>query len=171
MTPAGHLSVSYLVGRAWPRLPMRAFLIGGLLPDIEFLLFPLAGFNEFHRVLTHNIFFVSLAGLVAAAFVGGMMYTRLIFLAAMFIGGALHLLVDAIIDNNPTNGIGVALFWPVTDWMFCPFNLVSPTAAGWNAPFEMVTHLWKSLMIEAPFYLAAVYLFYRGRSATPQDSA
>lgn len=47
---------------------MTALIIGGLLPDIDFLFLFFKWFNQAHRVVTHNIFFILLASLIAVLF-------------------------------------------------------------------------------------------------------
>src|SRR5215471_10447848 len=102
MTPVGHAAVSFLAGKYF-RLSMTALIVGGIAPDLDFLLLPFAGFNMWHRVITHNVFFVLVvAGLLACA--AGKERAR-VALAAVF-GGGLHLLVDSMLDSNPSNGIG-----------------------------------------------------------------
>ena len=65
MTPLGHAAVAYASSavplRAGPvsRLAVAALVIGGVLPDIDFLLFWAPNFNELHRVVTHNLLFVA----------------------------------------------------------------------------------------------------------------
>jgi membrane-bound metal-dependent hydrolase YbcI (DUF457 family) len=58
MTPVGHLSVSYISGKSWGKLSLPAIIIGGVLPDADFLLIFLEWFNQIHRVITHNLFLV-----------------------------------------------------------------------------------------------------------------
>ena len=113
MSPPGHAAVSYLLGRGAPWLSLPAVMVGGLLPDIDFLLLPFPWFNQIHRVATHNLWFVLIGACVGAGISQGR--RRGPVFGGMLLGGLLHLLVDATMDSNPTNGIGVALFWPLSD--------------------------------------------------------
>src|SRR5262245_41313183 len=69
MTPSVHAAVSFLAARGL-RLSLPALVIGGLAPDVDFVLLPFAGFNTWHRVLTHNIFFVLVLAAALALFSG-----------------------------------------------------------------------------------------------------
>ena len=121
MTPIGHLAVSYLVSRGGPRLSRPACLLGGPLPDVEFVFLFMPWFNQYHRLLTHNLLFVCLVALL-----GAILWRRrsIITGASLLLCGALHLFVDSIMDTNPGNGIGVAWFWPFSDAVLSPFNLM-----------------------------------------------
>ena len=174
MTPLGHAAVSYVLGRSIPRWPMWGFLIGGVLPDIDFLLLSLESFNDFHRTATHNVFFVSLIAIVGAAcLIGRPIRDRLTFAAAALIAGGLHLLIDSFMDANGSNGIGVAILWPLAGGMFSPFNLLDPAimGEGWSdigGGFRALRH---ELPWEAPFYLVAVVLLVQSRLARPRAAS
>lgn len=156
MTPIGHTAVSYLAGKA-TRLPVLGVIAGGLWPDLDFLLLPLASFNELHRTITHNLLFVVLGGLAVSVLVKR---DRRRFFLAFLLGGLLHLLVDACMDDNPTNGIGIAMLWPFSSEMICPINFLTPNTntAGWSDP----SYAWQALRVfflaELPFTLAAIGL-------------
>jgi membrane-bound metal-dependent hydrolase YbcI (DUF457 family) len=168
MTPLGHAAVSYLAGQ-WKRASLPALVAGGLLVDIDFVLLPFPFFNAVHRVVTHNVFFVALIALAGYLLAGKF---RLTVALSILAGGMIHLFCDSIVDGNPTNGIGVALFWPLSKRMFSPFNLVEPdlTTSGWENVGEAVRGLRLVLALEMPFYLGAVALVVkkrRGRSSRP----
>ncbi len=131
------------------------------MPDIDFLFVFFDWFNHVHRVVTHNIFFVLIASLLTAALAakGNKKVTGF----SLFFGGILHLMIDSFMDNNPTNGIGIALLWPLSDNFFSPFNLfyASLNAPGWNEPFRMIRTLIPCLLYEVPFYIAAMFLFLK----------
>ena len=144
---------------------MWAILLGGILPDADFLLLPFPFFNQVHRVITHNLLFLAVSAL-AVAFLAkdrrGAVAIGIIF------GGILHLLVDACMDANPSNGIGVAILWPFYDGYFSPFNLMTPSGnntEGWGNPLNMIKGAWRSLRWEIPFFLAALIVFIKTRKA------
>ncbi|MEO0457069.1 MAG: metal-dependent hydrolase [Cyanobacteria bacterium P01_A01_bin.114] len=156
MLPPGHLALSYLLGRFLPGVCLRATILGGLLPDIDFVLLPLPVFNQVHRVLTHNLLFVAGVALV----IGTVPQWRGRIAASALLGGLVHLLVDACLDTNPSNGIGVALLWPFYDGFFSPINLLQPAADApdWTQPLAMIRSAMTGLVWELPFYVMALIL-------------
>ncbi|MCG8638055.1 MAG: metal-dependent hydrolase [Desulfobacterales bacterium] len=164
MTPAGHASVAYLAGTFLKRLPLSAILLGGVLPDIDFILLFWEGFNAVHRVWTHNLLFIILMGVIVSSRAGA--GRRMIFFMGMTVGGLLHLIVDACLDNNPGNGIGIPFFWPFLDTFFSPVNLsLSNTgSAGWEQPLEMARHAVGGLLVELPFFLVCAWVFFRKKA-------
>ena len=163
MTPIGHLTVSYISGKSCRNISLTALIIGGVLPDIDFLFLFFDWFNQVHRVVTHNIFFILLASLLTAA-LAAKGKKQVIGFSLLF-GGMLHLMIDSFMDNNPTNGMGIALLWPLSDNFFSPFNLfhASLNAPGWNKPFRMIRTLIPGLLYEVPFYIVSVFLFLKKR--------
>ncbi len=158
MTPLGHAAVAYAASRAIPRCVPLAAVIGGIAPDVDFILLPFSFFNEIHRVVTHNVFFVFAAALAVAAI--ARRGRAAVFFAAI-LGGLLHLATDSVLDDNPTNGIGIALFWPLGDEMYSPFNLAATNEAApaWDGLASAMRITWPALAIEAPFYALAAALF------------
>lgn len=167
MTPAGHLAVSYIAGASNQRILLPAVLAGGVLPDCDFIFFFFAWFNEIHRLISHNVTFVLLASLIAAG-----VAPRGIKAAAavsLLLGGAAHLLIDSVMDVNPTNGIGIALFWPFSSQFYSPFNLMQASAdmPGWSQPAAMMRVLVPGMLYEVPFYMGALLLWKgAGRAAS-----
>lgn len=161
MTPVGHASVAYLAGKQWRRIPLTAIVLGGVLPDIDFLLLFWEGFNAIHRVWTHNLLFVILTAVLFSCRVET--GRRMNFALGMLVGGLLHLVVDACIDSNPSNGIGIPFFWPFLDTYFSPINVSLSTtgSVGWEQPLEMVGHTVGGLLFELPFFLAAAWVYFR----------
>ena len=158
MTPIGHAAVSFLAARGL-RLSLPALVIGGLAPDVDFVLLPFAGFNTWHRVLTHNIFFVLVLAAALALFSGK---NRGRYFAAALIGGGLHLMIDSMLDTNPSNGIGVAFLWPLFPapmslvniaWRACPI--------GWSDIRQFVSCSWPVMLVELRFWLIAAALLLR----------
>ncbi|MEW6601554.1 MAG: metal-dependent hydrolase [Nitrospirota bacterium] len=168
MSPIGHLTISYVSSRTFFRnLSLTALLVGGVLPDIDFLFLFFKWFNQAHRVVSHNLLFILTASLFAAAVSdkGQKKAAGLSLLA----GGMLHLMIDSVMDINPTNGIGIALFWPFSDKFFSPFNILNPSLnlAGWSNPMGMVRTLIPGLLYEIPFYIIAAILFFRQKRTCP----
>jgi len=167
MTPIGHLTVSYITGKSVRYLSLTALITGGILPDIDFLFLFFDWFNQVHRVVTHNLLFILFASLLAASLAhkGRKQATGF----SLFLGGILHLLIDSVMDNNPTNGIGIALLWPLSDSFFSPFNLfhASLNAPGWSEPVKMFRTLLPSLVYEIPFYIASLLLFLKSNKSKP----
>ena len=122
MTPLGHATIGYWSGRC-TCLPVSAALLGGVWPDLDFLLVPLLGYDAAHRTFSHSLLFIALSTIVIGWIFRHLQ--RATFSAAataFFLGGALHCLVDSTMDNYPANGIGVLLLWPFSDAYFSPFN-------------------------------------------------
>lgn len=159
MTPLGHAAMSYLMARLSPRLPTRALVLGGISPDIDSVLLAGGNFNDLHRVVTHNLVFVLAIGLVGA----GLARERRSWAGlAAGLGALVHILVDAVMDNNPSNGIGVALYWPFSHEMVSPFNLLSTTCPGWTSFWAQAACMVGDLVWEVPFWLTAMW-FLAGR--------
>jgi membrane-bound metal-dependent hydrolase YbcI (DUF457 family) len=164
MTPLGHISVSYLTGRSSGFFVLPAVIAGGVLPDVDFLFVFFSWFNTIHRVATHNVFFICLASVIAALLAQGSDRYRVG--ASLFAGGVCHLFIDSVMDMNPTNGLGIAVFWPVSSSFFSPFNILSTSSdiQGWNEPVAMMKRLVPSLIYELPFYVAAGILYLKNRA-------
>ena len=160
MTPLGHASMSYLLGRVATRLPMRALVLGGISPDFDSLLLAGGHFNDLHRVVTHNLAFVLVIGLVGAALARD---RRGWAGLATGLGALIHILVDAVMDNNPSNGIGVALYWPFSAAMVSPFNLLATDCPGWASLRAQIVCMIGDLVWEVPFWLGAAWLLARRR--------
>ena len=138
---------------------MAATLVGGLLPDIDICLVLWPHLNQIHRVVTHNLLFVSVAAVLASFLVK----RRRAVCLGMLWGGLLHLLADACFDTNPSNGIGVALLWPISHQYFSPINLLTPpdNPATWHQPLAMVKQALVSLWWEIPPGILALGLAFR----------
>ena len=160
MTPFGHAAVSYLAGKPIKTASLIALVAGGVLVDIDFIFLPFPWFNSIHHVLTHNLFFITLMGLC-----GALVATRSRFVVGLSLiaGGVLHLIFDSMMDNNPTNGLGIALFWPVSDHMFMLFNLVEPEAstAGWSDLGSMIQAAIKAIFWEVPLWILALLVLVK----------
>jgi membrane-bound metal-dependent hydrolase YbcI (DUF457 family) len=167
MTPLGHFSVSYLVGKTSKSISLPAVIIGGILPDIDFLFFQFPWFNQFHRVVTHNLLFIGLVTFIGA-FIRLSGQKRRVALS-LLLGGALHLFVDSCLDSNPSNGIGIALLWPFYEGFFSPFNLFNPIEnhVGWTDPAAVIKSSAWEIMLEIPVYMLAltVYLLRKRKNS------
>jgi membrane-bound metal-dependent hydrolase YbcI (DUF457 family) len=160
MTPLGHVSVSYIAGRWIPGLSMPAVLLGGLMMDLDFIFFPFSFFNAIHRLWTHNLLFLAAVTVVAALVTRS---RRKETAAGLLVGGLLHLTFDAVLDNNPSNGIGVALFYPLNSTFFSFADAPVPLSgiahsAGWTDPVSQVKGAGLALLWEAPFCACALLL-------------
>jgi membrane-bound metal-dependent hydrolase YbcI (DUF457 family) len=162
MTPLGHLSVSYLSARSVRRVSVPAVIIGGFLPDLDFLFLSSDRFNMYHHVVTHNIFFLGIAALIAYLITDKQ--NRLVVALSIFFGGFLHLMADSIMDNNFSNGVGVAVLWPLSKWHFSPFNLLTDSGvkAGWGKPLKMVRPMLIEALYELPLYIISIILLIKG---------
>jgi membrane-bound metal-dependent hydrolase YbcI (DUF457 family) len=166
MTPLGHISVSFISGSCFIRNSFRdtalpALIIGGILPDMDFLFILFDWFNKVHRVISHNLLFILLVALTG--FIIAKSGNKKIVALGLFTGGLLHLAIDSCLDNNPTNGIGTAFFWPFSDILFSPFNLLkaNESGIGWDQPLKMVRLMIPLILYEVPLYFLAAFLFFR----------
>jgi membrane-bound metal-dependent hydrolase YbcI (DUF457 family) len=166
MTPFGHAAIGLVVARAHARLVPWLVALGGVLPDVDFLLVWAPQFNAWHRVVTHNLAFVG----VASVLVGGVLARArrlpvVPTVLAIAIGGVLHVLVDACMDGNSSNGIGVAILWPFDDRMWSPFNVLDAATSGpgWRDPVRALLGSARGLVWELPWIAAAVLLYVRER--------
>lgn len=169
MTVFGHGSVSYISARLTPGAIIPACVIGGIIPDIDFIFILFPFFNEIHRVITHNLFFVMItSGLICLFFPKKKIKAWL----CAFVCGMLHLLVDSMLDQNPTNGIGIALFWPLSNEMYCPINLVAIDhhSEGWSNLWRSLQIMWTVMLYEVPFYVLAAWLWYYQKPAIVKNS-
>lgn len=164
MTPLGHAAFSLCTQRVVRRGSAAGWVFGGVFVDVDFLLFFTPAFNSLHRVVTHNLLFVSVTAF-AVALLRRRSPGAVGLACSVFAGGLGHLLVDSMLDGNPSNGIGVALFWPWSDECWSPFNLVrvSPNPPSWNEPLAMAKAIVRSLWVEVPFYLWAAWLCWGRR--------
>lgn len=165
MTPVGHASIGYLLATRSPRICVTAMVAGTLAPDIDFLLLGSAAFNELHRTATHSLLFVTLAG--ALAFLVAPAARRRTVSLSFVLGGLTHLIIDACLDRNPSNGLGVAFLWPFVPEPIPLVNILEPTAnaLGWSEPIRMLPDVGLMLVFEAPLAMVALLVWLRRRSA------
>jgi membrane-bound metal-dependent hydrolase YbcI (DUF457 family) len=161
MTPIGHASLSYITGKAFRRISISAIIFGGLVPDFDFLFLFFDWFNQVHRVVSHNLFFI-----VAVSFISSVVASKgrkTVVGLSVLSGGLLHLFFDSFMDINPTNGIGIAAMWPFSNELMSPFNILEPSlqSPGWNNPLKMIVSLMPVMLYELPFYILSVFLIYK----------
>jgi membrane-bound metal-dependent hydrolase YbcI (DUF457 family) len=173
VTPVGHLAIGLSLGhgfarrRAWTWAPW-ATAIGAVLPDVDFLLVWSSHFNAWHRVITHNLAFVlATSGLLAYPLSRFFRAPALPIAFVLVLGGLTHLAVDACIDANASNGVGVALWWPFDARMVSPLNLVAPSddPRGWSDPAGAVAAAMRGFAWELPWIALAAWLLLRARRA------
>ncbi len=163
MTPFGHAAASYLTGKTSNQLWTPAIILGGLLPDIDFLFLFHPAFNQIHRLFTHNLLFVVVTSVMIGVWT--INHPKKQAILSLFIGGILHLLVDACLDSNPSNGIGVPFFWPFDDTFFSPINLAQPMGhcTGWHEPVKMIRSSFYGLIWELPLYFFSILLLHKNQ--------
>lgn len=161
MSPAGHISISYIFTAKASKATVFSAVLAALLVDFDFIFLPFPWFNDIHRVITHNIFFVLLFSFTGW-FIAKKEIKKNVFIGLM-VGGLSHLLLDSMMDTNPSNGMGVALLWPLINQNYLIFNLFpagTEHSPGWNNPKEMLKFSLHALMVELPFYFIALSIFF-----------
>jgi inner membrane protein len=118
-------------------------------PDYDYLIGLVKGNLLWgHRLFTHTVLFALLAGVIAGV-VGRMLHKK--FFPVLAITSSLvlvHLLLDYLsFDCEPSNGIGVPLFWPLSDKFY-------------NFPFHPLAHYLLGNPYSTPIYLIANEFYY-----------
>jgi membrane-bound metal-dependent hydrolase YbcI (DUF457 family) len=110
----GHLVTAWVIGllinkkKKIPQLGWGLLLLGGILPDIDFLPDWFLG-TEIHRTFTHSILFIILAFVITYIILNRYkLQKQAIFIS---IGILIHILVDMV--TMP----GVQLLWPLPTWI------------------------------------------------------
>ena len=167
MTPIGHISVSFIaskiISKKYP-IYLGYILVGGIIPDIDFLSYFFGHLNSFHRTYTHSIGFLMICLFIILLF---NIYSKKlkIILLSFSIGFILHLLVDAGLDSNYSNGIGIPILWPLYDQYFYWFqyfidDIQNVSSTSWENPLDFInSNVINILLVEVPFYIYAFYLF------------
>jgi membrane-bound metal-dependent hydrolase YbcI (DUF457 family) len=161
MTPIGHTAISYIAGKTIKKLSIPFLIIGGVLPDIDFVFVFASYFNQIHRLWTHNLAFGLVACFLLLLF---KFQNKPVKILSLAIGILLHLLIDSMLDSNPSNGIGVAIFYPISNYYFSPINLsfIEPKTTWQNLP-AMFWQTAKLFYIEIPVCIVAVLMFWKGK--------
>jgi len=159
MTPIGHTAISYIAGKTLNKLSIPLLIIGGVLPDIDFVFVFANYFNQIHRLWTHNLLFGLVACLILSLF---KIENKLNKILSLGIGILLHLLIDSILDSNPSNGIGVAIFFPFSNYYFSPINLsLIETKTTWQNLPAMLWQTAKLFYIEIPVCIIALAMYLK----------
>jgi len=144
-------------------ISLSAVLIGAVLPDLDFIFIFLEWFNQVHRIVSHNLLYVVLFSIIGA--MAAPAGRKKAVGMGLLTGGIMHLFVDSIMDNNPSNGEGIALFWPFYAGSVSPFNLLElQSEATWQEPLKMIPVMLPVFLYELPFYLVALFLFLRRKT-------
>lgn len=136
MASLAHLAVGAAAGRlAAGRRHLGASLLGAavsLLPDADVLAFSLGipYHHPFgHRGATHSIVFALVSGVVAWAVARAARGDARRW--GLVIGGAV--LTHPLLDMLTTGGLGVALWWPLSDArVFFPWRVIPVAPIGWG---------------------------------------
>ena len=123
----GHLVTAWVIGllinkkKKIPQFGWGLLLLGGILPDIDFLPDWFLG-TEIHRTFTHSILFIILAFVITYLILKHYkLQKQAIFIS---IGIGIHILVDMV--TMP----GVQLLWPIQSWVsiygIYPFQMLKP---------------------------------------------
>lgn len=166
MTPLGHAGVGVVLAHADRRLWLSALVLGAMLPDIDFVLVWAPQFNAWHRVITHNLLFVAVSSIaLGLALARRRARAPTAAMLALALGGLSHLAIDACMDANASNGIGVALLWPLSSVMVSPFNLLTPQqgGSGWSDPVAAARAALPGVLWELPGIAAGAVLLLRRR--------
>ena len=169
MTPVGHASIGFLIGHRWGPWAVYVAVAGSVVPDIDFVLFFSEDFNAVHRTWSHSALFTLVIGTVAAAAVNR--YRQIPFLRILipFICGAgSHLAIDSVLDNNPSNGLGVALWYPFSVDRFRLFSIDVLTPVhdcDWTTPGCMFDAAIPLIFYELLLLCGVFWMHRRGRTA------
>ncbi len=163
----GHLIGAWLVGKAYELVSKKKIhhytwfflLLGGILPDIDYLIDWTLGTN-LHRTFTHSLTFVFLIFVVSFSIYLLLKEKNIKeFSIALCIGILVHVLIDTF------SAIGAPLFWPL-NYYFSPFaiTLGKTGPAMLNAPVEFVRKLLKYAILDMALGTAWIfYLWFRRR--------
>ncbi len=119
----GHLAGSWGAGKIYEYIAKSKIshyawfflLLGGILPDADFLLDWTLG-TDIHRTVTHSLFFLVLAPLIVYVLFSILKNSgKKEFALSLGLGIAIHLFLDGF------SGYGIPLLWP-GDWYFSFFS-------------------------------------------------
>lgn len=131
--PVVPLAIAAGLGKAIAHWRLAAFgTVASILPDIDVLSFRLGipyGHPFGHRGATHSLFFAMLIALLAIVLSPRLKSRPLIAGLFVFLAVASHPLLDMLTDG----GLGVALFWPVTnERFFFPTRVITVSTLNWH---------------------------------------
>lgn len=154
----------------------RRLLVAGMaatiLPDLDVVAFKLGisyadAFG--HRGASHSLAFALLMGLLALACARGLRTTRL----TAFVFMAVSTLSHAVLDMFTNGGLGVAMWWPVSDErLFAPWRVIEVSPIGIS---RFLTERGLAVLrsefvwIWLPAIALSSVLFLRRRSAPLQE--
>lgn len=160
MTPLGHTSVGFISGSKIKSLSMGMLIFGSLFPDFDFVFYFLANFNQFHRTFSHSILFFILVSIIVYIFSN--VKKKKINAVSFLIGASLHVVIDACLDSNPSNGLGVMMFWPISKeyiYFLSPLGLEIDRGSWNNGVSFLKNNFIYILMVELPFWMYALILY------------
>jgi len=158
----GHLIGAWLLGKAIKYFSKKKIshwgwfflLLGGILPDADFLLDFLWG-SELHRTFTHSLFFLLVAPLIIYGILALLKNKEKNTLPLLLGSGILvHLFLDMFYFP------GVPLFWPdLHHFMYTQILLIDPATTGlFYGTKEQLVHSLKLAVIDMG--LGALWIFY-----------
>ena len=158
-----HLLCAWIAGKGYEFFSRKKIshytwfflLLGGILPDADFLLDWTLG-TELHRTFTHSVFFVVAAGLTVYI-IFKLFPNPESSSSAVAIGAGIltHLILDMI-----PGGFGVPLLWPnltfFSSTYIGPYNPANPSFLHSSA--EILKHMLKLAVLDMA--LGAAWIFY-----------
>jgi len=165
----GHLIGAWIPGKIYEKITnvklhnytWLFLLIGGILPDADFLLDWTLGL-ESHRTFTHSIFFLILAPLLVYLFCKYLNKTyhshAKEFTLALATGILMHLILDMATSYN-----GIPLFWPnLTHLSFYHIGIYDPNTPSFlHSSYDKIQGALKIAILDMGLGTAWIlYLFY-----------
>ena len=156
----GHLIFPWILGKIYEFVSKKKIshytwfflLLGGILPDTDFLLDWTLG-TDLHRTFTHSFFFIILISLLVY-FIFFKNKLNQSYAIAIAVGISAHLIADMIL--NP----GVPLLWPslLHYYFFGKGYLAANSPTLLNGSKEMMTGVIKSAVFDMA--LGTTWIFY-----------
>ena len=157
-----HLIIPWLTGKSFEFLTKRKIshytwlflLLGGILPDADFLLDWTLG-TELHRTFTHSLFFVVFAPLLVYLIFSILKNKESFsFMYALAIGISTHLIMDMFFSW------GVPLFWPnLIHFSYTSIGYFDPATPSFlNGSTESLRRIMKSALVD--MFLGTTWFFY-----------
>ena len=161
MFPFGHLIIAWLVGLGIQklakvnisRLGWGLLLLGGLLPDVDYLFDFILG-NTTHRMFTHSLLFVLVAFFIIYIILKMFDLEKEAYFLP--IGILVHIIVDML--SYP----GVLLFWPLGTW-FWFFGIANEVFIHSSASSVFSTKSFFVLADVAAGLVWLAYLYFKGK--------
>jgi len=158
----GHLIGAWILGKTIEHFSKNKIshlgwfflLIGGILPDIDFLL-DLLGTSELHRTFTHSLIFLIFAPLIIYGVLTLLKHKEKNTLPLLLGSGILvHLVLDMFYFP------GVPLFWPdLHHFMYTQILLIDPAVTGLlHGTRDELSHSLKLAVVDMGF--GTLWIFY-----------